>query len=80
MIDFEEMKRRQSEGVNLIDTLQDSELVVLQHYCSLSTEAIMVMGKERTAPTNQMIINALKAGIGLGLKLEIKNGELACRP
>jgi hypothetical protein len=79
MIDFNEMKRRQQEGTKLVDSLQEEERDILQHYCSLSTEAIMKIGQERGAAVNQLVINSLKAGISLGLRLEIKNGEVVGR-
>ncbi len=80
MIDFDDMKRRQEEGLNLVDTLQEDELIVLRHYCSLSTEALIKMGAQRQSSTDQVVINALKGGIALGLRLQITNGELMGRP
>lgn len=79
MIDFEDMTRRQKEGSNLIDSLQEDELTVLQHYCSLSTEALIKMGKQKQSSTDQMVINALRCGIALGLRLQIVNGEIQGR-
>ncbi len=80
MIDFDDMKRRQEEGLNLVDALQEDELIVLRHYCSLSTEALIKMGAQRQSSTDQVVINALKGGIALGLRLQITNGEIKGRP
>jgi len=80
MIDFDDMKRRQEEGLRQVDSLQEEESVVLRHYCSLATEALMKMGAQRQSSTDQVVINALKNGIALGLRLEVTKGELWGRP
>ena len=80
MIDFEDMKRRQEEGLKLVDSLQEDELMVLRHYCSLSTEALMQLGSQRKSSTDQVVINALKNGIALGLCLQVSKGEIQGRP
>ena len=79
MIDFEDMKRRQEEGLNLVDSLQEDESMVLRHYCSLATEALMKMGSQRKSSTDQIVINALKNGIALGLRLQVIKGEMQGR-
>ena len=79
MIDFDDMKRRQEEGQKLVDSLQEDESMVLRHYCSLATEALMKIGDQRESPTDQVVINALKNGIALGLRLQVAEGELQGR-
>ena len=76
MIDFQEMTRRQQEGLKQIDTLQGDESDILKHYCSLATEALLKLGVRRKAPVDEVVLNAYKNGIALGLKLQIKGGEL----
>ena len=80
MIDFDDMKRRQEEGQKLVDSLQEDESMVLRHYCSLATEALMKIGDQRESPVDQVVINALKNGIALGLRLQVAEGELQGRP
>lgn len=79
MIDFEEMKRCQEEGQRDIDSLQEDEKMVLQHYCSLATEMLLKMGTQRKAPVDQVVINSLKMGIALGLRLQVTQGEVIGR-
>lgn len=79
MIDFEEMNHRQQEGLTDIDSLQEDEKMVLQHYCSLATEALLKMGSQRKAPVDQVIINSFKYGIALGLRLTVAGGEVRGR-
>jgi len=76
MIDFQDMNSRQQAGLSEINSLQDDERAVLQHYCSLATEALMKTGDQRKAPIDQMVINAYRYGIALGLQLQITQGEL----
>ncbi len=80
MIDFQDMKTRHQDGLKLLDSLQEDETAVLRHYCSLATEALMKIGAQRQAPVDQMIINAFKQGIALGLRLQVTDGELQGRP
>ncbi|MDD4984458.1 MAG: hypothetical protein PHQ43_01515 [Dehalococcoidales bacterium] len=76
MIDFDDMKRRQEDGLTLLESLQEDESMVLRHYCSLATEALMKMSEQRQSPTDQVVINALRYGIALGLRLKITAGEV----
>ena len=80
MIDFLDMKLRQEKGLNQIDSLQEDERAVLQHYCSLGTEALMKIGTQRGSPVDQVVINAWRNGIALGLQLQITAGEVLGRP
>lgn len=76
MLDFQEIKRCQEEGLKDIESLEGQETEVLQHYCSLATEALLRLGVQKKAPVDQVVINAYKNGIALGLTLIITNGEV----
>jgi len=76
MIDFEDMKQRQEVGQQDIDSLIDDEKTVLKHYCSLATEALLRLGAQKKSPVDQVVVNAFKNGIALGLRLSITNGEV----
>lgn len=80
MIDFNDMNKRQQEGLTVIDSLKEDEIAVLRHYCSLATEALMKMCDQRQSPVDQMVINAYKYGIALGLRLQVTDRELKGRP
>ncbi len=79
MIDFEDMKRRQQEGLATIGTLEADEKEILQHYCSLATEALLRMGVQRKASVDEVVLNAYKNGIALGLCLQITQGGVQGR-
>ena len=76
MIDFTDMKNRQQRGLELLETLEELELDVIRHYCSLSTEALIELGKQKHSSTDQIVINAMRSGIALGLMLKIESGEI----
>jgi len=79
MIDFEDMKQRQEAGQKDIDSLEGDERDILKHYCSLGTEALLRLGVQRKAPVDQVVINAFRSGIALGLHLTIAEGEIQGR-
>ena len=79
MIDFNEMQQHQEEGLGDIDSLQDEEMEVLRHYCSLATEAFLTHGVQSKAPVDKVVLNSYRNGIALGLKLTIVNGEVKGR-
>jgi len=79
MIDFEEMKQRQALGQQDIDSLIDDEKTVLKHYCSLAAEALLRLGSQQKSPVDEIVINAFRLGIALGLYLEITAGEVRAR-
>jgi len=76
LIDLKEMIKRQQNGAMLIESLQTDEKAILQHFCSLSAEGLLDLGKQRNAPVNEIIINAMRNGIALGLQLMVENGEV----
>ena len=76
MIDYQEMLKRQQQGLALIETLDEDEKAIIKHYCSLSAEAVMQMAKSREAPMDEAVVNAFKNGLALGLQLMIEKGEV----
>jgi len=76
LIDLNEMIQRQKNGSALISNLEEDERDILQHFCSLSAEGLLELGKQKNAPLNEIVINAMKNGLALGLQLIIENGEV----
>jgi len=76
MIDLNEMIKRQQNGSALIEQLDTDEKEILQHFCSLAAEGLLELGANRKASMNEIIINAMKNGIALGLQLMVENGEV----
>jgi hypothetical protein len=76
LIDLKEMIQRQQLGVQLIEQLVPDEKAVLQHYCSMAAEGLIDLAKKRNAPTNELVINAMKNGVALGLLLIFEDGQV----
>lgn len=76
MIDYQEMLKRQQQGIALLESLQEDEKAIIKHYCSLSADAVLQMAKSMKAPTDEAMVNAFKNGIALGLQLMIEKGEV----
>lgn len=76
MIDYQEMLKRQQQGIALLESLQGDEKDIIKHYCSLSADAILQLAKDRKAPIDEALVNAFKNGLALGLQLMIEDGEV----
>lgn len=76
MIDYQEMLKRQQQGIALLESLEEDEKAIIKHYCSLSADAVLQMAKSRKAPMEEAMVNALKNGLALGLQLMIDKGEV----
>ncbi|MDP2660854.1 MAG: hypothetical protein Q8R28_09005 [Dehalococcoidia bacterium] len=79
MIDAKELvKRHEAANANLA-SLQEDESAVLQHYCSMITDEFLKAVASGKAPLDQIIINAMRTGITLGLAISIQDGEVLGR-
>lgn len=76
MIDYQEMLKRQQQGIIILESLQKDEKEIIKHYCSLAADAVLELSRSRKAPISESIINAYKNGLALGLQLNIDNGEV----
>lgn len=76
MLDYELMIKRQAEGVSTIESLPEEEKMMLQYYCSLATDALLQVARQRKEPVSNLVINSFKTGMALGLKLSVTNGQV----
>lgn len=79
MIDAQDMSNRHVEGLQQIGTLEGQELLALQFYCQMFAGKTMEEGDHRRASVEDMLLNALKNGIALGLRLQVTEGEILGR-
>ncbi len=79
MIDLNEMAALSQRGVQKVEALTGIEKDLLKNFCSVATEALMQMAVQRHAPVDEIVVNAFKNGIALGLELSIVNGEVKGR-
>lgn len=76
MIAYQEMVKRQQQGIALIESIQEDEKAVIKHYCSLLAQAILELAKSRNASIDEAMVNAIRTGLALGLQLNIEEGEI----
>jgi len=79
MLDYNEMVARQESGNTKVDGLQGDELDIIKHWCSMVAQELMAAGSAQQAPFGEVVINGIKAGLALGLEMDIVQGELMGR-
>uniref|UniRef100_A0A6M3X4X8 Uncharacterized protein n=1 Tax=viral metagenome TaxID=1070528 RepID=A0A6M3X4X8_9ZZZZ len=79
MLDYNEMVARQESGNTKVDGLQGDELDIIKHWCSMVAQELMAAGSAQQAPFGEVVINGIKAGLALGLEMDIVQGELMRR-
>jgi hypothetical protein len=63
-------------GNNAIESLSQDELAVIQNFCFLGASAILTAGVQEKKPMIEIILNAMRNGIALGLRIKIKEGKI----
>jgi hypothetical protein len=76
MLDLNALLKKQKEGDRLVASLTPDESIILQNYCLLSAQGLIQAGLKRQESTNNIIINAFRNGICLGLGLEVRQGQV----
>ncbi|MDP2661010.1 MAG: hypothetical protein Q8R28_09815 [Dehalococcoidia bacterium] len=79
MIDAKELVKRHEAANKELESLQKDESDVLQHYCSLATDQFLQLLAAGKIPLDVAIIRAMQTGVGLGLAISIKDGEVLAR-
>jgi hypothetical protein len=79
MLDYNEMVNRQQSGNEKVDSLQGDELDIIKHWCSMIAQELMEAGSAQQAPFSEVVVNGIKAGLALGLELDVSQGELLGR-
>jgi hypothetical protein len=74
MLDLNELIRKQEQGNQLLASLTEDETVILQNYALLAARGILRARKDESA-TN-LVINAFRNGVCLGLGLEARAGQI----
>lgn len=74
MLDLNALIQKQKEGNQLLAGLQEDETVILQNYALLAARGIL-QAKRGESVTN-LVLNAFRNGICLGLGLEATAGQI----
>lgn len=79
MIDLKEITRRQQIGLQQVDGLEDVERELIKYYCQLTGEQLVNLGTQNKAPFDEVVVNALRVGLALGLQLKVSQGKILGR-
>ena len=79
MLDLNQLITKQNEGNRLLDTLQAKESVILQNYGLMAAQALTEEARTRHETVTNLILNAFRNGICLGLGIQIAQGEIQKR-
>ena len=79
MLGLNQLIDAQKEGEALLTSLTDDEKTIIQHYSYAAAEGLMQLGSQQKAAVNEIVMNAFRNGIGLGLQVRVINGELKRR-
>lgn len=79
MLDLNGLVAQQKKGDRLLTSLNHEETVVIQNYSLMSTQALIKAGLGAEQSTNNIILNAYRAGLALGLQIDISNGKIKGR-
>ena len=74
MLDLNQLIAKQNEGNQLLSGLNEDETAVLQNYGYLCMDAVIKEGARRSDSVDNLILNAYRNGICLGLGLQVVNG------
>ena len=74
MLDLNQLIAKQNEGNHLLSALTEDETVILQNYGYLCMDAVIKEGAKRSDSVDNLILNAYRNGVCLGLGLQIVNG------
>ena len=73
MLDLNQLIAKQNEGNQLRTPLSEGEEVILQNYGYFCMQAVIEEGARRDDSVDNLILNAYRNGICLGLGLQIVN-------
>ena len=76
MLDLNHLIAKQNEGNQLLTALTEDEMVILQNYSYLAMTTIIEEGVRRKDSIDNLILNAYRNGICLGLGIQVVNGSI----
>lgn len=76
MLNLPELKKAQSEGDYVLAGLTTNEMTILENYGVMVVKGLKDAGQQAKQPTINIILNAFRQGISLGLGIEVYQGEV----
>jgi len=76
MIDLDQLRQLQITGAKEIDDLTQLEQDALIGYSALAAEDCLKDAQARRANTRELVTNAFRQGMCLGLEMQIENAQV----
>lgn len=79
MLNLNELIAEQNAGNELLATLQENESAILENYGVLALQGLIEMASTRKETAQNLVLNAFRNGICLGLGIQVAGGEIQKR-
>ena len=76
MLDLAKTIQAQQAGETLLTGITEDEKTILSSYCWLAGRDLLKAGAQRQAPVDEVVMNAFRNGIALGLCLKVTNHQI----
>jgi len=76
MLDLNALMKQQKEGNQILTTLTEEEEFILQNYALMAAQGLIQVGGGKKESTTNIVINAFRFGLCLGLELDISQGKV----
>ena len=79
MLDLKRLVAQQAQGNAQLKTLAHDEQTVIQNYAVVAAREIAKAGAQREQSASNIILNAFRSGMALGLSIEISARQVKAR-
>jgi len=79
MLTFNGIQKEHQAGMGQLEALAGDELDAIRHYSNMVAKSLFKQGIDTNVPVVNMILNGVRAGIALGLRISIEGGEVEAR-
>lgn len=76
MLDLNALMKQQKEGNQILTTLSEDEEFILQNYALMAAQGLLQTGAQTKQSATNVVINAFRFGLCLGLELDISQGKV----
>ena len=79
MLDLKRLVAQQAQGNAQLQTLSHDEQIVIQNYAVVVAREIAKAGAQGQQTASNIILNAFRSGMALGLSIEISGRQVKAR-
>ncbi len=80
MLDMQTLTAIQKKGEQRLSSLRHDEDLILESYALVLSRTVRTYGKQKNEPFENIILNACRLGIALGLGIDVTDGAVYQRP